>query len=111
MILKLKKTYVLLGTVWKVVRVAQALRDNGKKADGTADNSTKTIELSKDIDMSGKARRQFEYSRIFYHEFLHACFFEMGTDDWKFWNIDIEHSIINPLSMMFAHNFPVQMPN
>lgn len=81
----------------------------GVKADGTADYSIKRLEVSRELDVSEYPRLRYERSRVFWHEFFHACFFEMGCDDYKFWNIDIEHALINPLSKIFAHNFPIDL--
>ena len=109
MLIKPKKKYTILDVVWMFAMVKQAKKDDGVSADGTADNSLKRLEVSRDIDMEDPKLLTYEYSRLFWHEFLHACFFEMGADDFEHWDIDFEHALINPMSKIFAKNFPLDI--
>jgi len=107
--MKPPKTLIINGNKWKWKLVNQALCSEGKPVDGTADLSTKILEVSKDLDMELEYLMPVELSRVFYHEALHACFQEHGLEDQSWWDMDKEHQIISALQGFLAQNFTLDL--
>lgn len=81
--------------VCNVSRKKQRVALNGREAGGFYDPSTGEIWVTPDAGN--------EELRMYFHEFLHACFDDMGLAQTSFWTGDLEEMFCEKLGRYLAN--------
>lgn len=81
---------------WKIVR-KWAPRIDGHCVDGYADDRTKTICIA--MDLHGN-----ELTRVFFHEAMHALFYELGIQNTKV-SSEVEEILVEGIASWLTQTF------
>ena len=100
----------ILGENWKIVFKPNIYHE-GKEVAGLCIFNKRRLEVACAYpEESIKSEVIKQISESYWHEILHAVFYEDAMRDQAWWSEDIEHQIIAPIAKVMAKNFPV-MPN
>lgn len=104
------KKLTILGQKWKVKFTNKELRtEQGHIIAGYCSSSHKEIVISTKAHFKSPAAFIEYVSRTYWHEILHAVFYEADFRDQSYWHGDMEHFLIAPIANFLAQNFPVQI--
>ena len=94
---------------WKVV-FKPVVEYEGEQLAGLCDHHKKTLFISTNYpkEMSDADIKE-QISISYWHEWLHAVFYNSDIRDLSYWNIDTEHTIIMPLAKALAVIMPVEI--
>lgn len=98
----------ILGQKWTLKFKSKVVSD-GQLVAGTCDFARKELLIGVNPYHEKKIARDENISRTYWHEILHAIFYESDIRDQSWWTPDIEHFIIAPLATALAANYPLEI--
>lgn len=101
----LPKKFKILGREWKTVIAAGVLRDHtGQLIDGLCDPKNNLIFVRGQSDYNMEY-----YQATWFHEFFHACLYELGFFTTNNWSPDFEELIVENFGRIVVESFDIQL--
>lgn len=100
----------ILGQKWKIKFTEKEIRtEEGHPIAGYCSSTDKEIVISTSARFKSKEAFIEYVSRTYWHEILHAIFYEADFRDQSFWHGDMEHFLIAPIATVLAKNYPLRI--
>jgi len=98
----------ILGQKWSLYFKPKAIVDD-KECAGYCDMGKRVMVIATNHPFLDEKHLTEYISRTYWHEILHAIFYESDLRDQRYWSDDVEHAIIAPIASVMAKLCPLNI--